>query len=156
MRRLLPFVVLIAVAAPAAASTSYEIRTTGPKVSRIGPFRPIKDASREAAIAAFGKPSTTTARTLRWTNFGLKIRFSAAGEARSFQTRSRRFKTWAGLRPGDVESRIEQFHPAAERHGRQWYLQIGPRDNSDGRFLPVLKAIVRDGRVDRLDGWIGG
>jgi hypothetical protein len=174
MRRLILCTLLVVLAAPAGAPAAFTISTSGPAVSKMGPFKPGKDARLQAAIDAFGTPTSTrvTGRhgcLVKWLNFGLRIRFAGFGGipagrtacspeiglAQSFVVRSRRFRTWTGLRPGTLEERILDLHPAAEQHGRSWWLQRGERHTGDGRLLAILKAVVRDGRVDRIDGWIG-
>ena len=173
MRRLLLPTLVLALALPASAQAAFTIATTGASVSKLGPFKPAGDARLQAAIAAFGTPTSTKPRgdyacVVEWLNFGLKIRFVSFGGlpegspacspeiglAQTFSVRSRRFRTWAGLRPGDLQARIPELHPA-ERHGRWWWLQRGTRRPGTERLLPVLKARVTDGRVDRIDGWIG-
>ena len=159
----------LALAAPAGADAAFTISTSGSAVSKIGPFRPAKDASFDAAIRAFGEATRvrragTYACVAEWLNFGLKIRFvtfgggnpcvPTIGLARTFEARSRRFRTWKGVRPGTAEARIPALHPA-EKHGRSWWLQRGERPGGDGRLLPVLQAKVAAGRVSRLTGWIG-
>ena len=153
MHRLLLPLVLLALAVPASADAAFTIRTTGPSVSKLGPVRPAKDASLQAAVDAFGAPTHSSGAVVEWVNFGLRIRF-VDGLAQRFTVRSRRFRTWTGLRPGDAESWIPELH-AAEQHGSWWWLQRGRIHKDDERLLPVLKAHVTDGRVDRIDGWIG-
>lgn len=170
MRRLILATLVLALAAPAAADAAFTISTRGAAVSKIGPFRPAKDASFDAAIAAFGEATGVRragqyACVAEWLNFGLEIRFvtfgggnpcvPTVGLAQTFEARSRRFRTWKGLKPGAAEARIPELHPA-EKHGRSWWLQRGERPGGDGRLLPVLQAKVADGRVTRLTGWIGG
>jgi hypothetical protein len=160
-RRVLLAAVLIVLAAPAGAHAAFTIETVGAKVSKIGPFKPRKDASVQAAVNAFGSPGSTTATKsgckLEWVNFGLEIRFTSCngdGQAQTFSTRSRRFRTWAGLRCGAAESEIPELHPA-EKHGHWWWLQRGRLHPKDRRLLPVLRAHVTNKRVDRIAGWIG-
>jgi hypothetical protein len=154
VRRLILPLVLLALAAPAPAQAAFTISTTGHKVSRLGPFNPRKDASLQAAVNAFGSPTRTEGAVTHWVNFGLEIRFER-GLAQRFSVRSRRFRTWEGLRCGMAEERIMELHPA-EKHGHWWWLQRGRIHPTDQRLLPVVKAHVTGGRVDRIDGWIGG
>ena len=169
-RLLLPLAAAAVLAAPATADAAFTISTQGPAVSKIGPFKPARDAHFQAAIDAFGEPSNARESgkhgcVAEWLNYGLEIRFvsfsgmspcaPSVGLAQTFEVRSRRFRTWKGLRPGTLEERIPELHPA-EKHGRSWWLQRGERPGGDGRLLPVLQAKVRGGRVTRITGWIGG
>ena len=150
MRRLLLPAVLLALALPASAQAAFTIATTGSAVSKMGPFKPGKDARLAAAIRAFGTPTRTATAgksgcRVEWVNFGLRIRFAsfsgaspcdpAVGLAQTFSVRSRRFRTWAGLRPGDSEARISELAPG--RAARPLVVAAArPHPRGDERLYP--------------------
>jgi hypothetical protein len=163
--------------APTAAATdSYTVVTRAYYVSRIGPFRPAENPRLSAAIRAFGTPSRVrldggTCR-VAWRRIRLRMTFEnfggaspgqttctpSVGRAQSFVARGSRFRTVNGLRPGADSSSIPDRHPRAEFQPEGfWALVLATYPFGDSEEpAPVLNALVSDGRVSALAGYIGG
>lgn len=87
---------------------------------------------------------------------GQTVCTAGVGMAQLFTARGRRFKTWRGLRVGDSSDAIPEYHPQAEFVENNWWLKSGtsPYGDSDEEF-GVVRAIVANGRVNALKGYIG-
>ena len=170
---LLILTVAMAVPTPVAGAAALEIKPGKLGVSGIGPFRPKQDATVAAAIRAFGEPSAKKANgstcRMRWDTPGLRILFANfggaaegkttcspdVGRAQSFSATGPDFLSWKGLRVGARRSAISKTHPNATRHRRSWWLRSAVSPFGTGAKYAVVKAVVADGRVKALAGWIG-
>ena len=167
-------------AAGAVSASAYTINVAGGRVggyvSSIGKFRPYRDPTIAAARRVFGEPTSRRLTTehscvVRWSDLGLRITFASFGlpgpgetvcsdgasNAQTFRARSRRFRTWKGLRPGQGEERLLNLHPTAEWRQGRWWLKTsislyGPPDQE---FAVVDAPVTSAGRVRALRGWIG-
>ena len=159
----------------AAAARSFTIKTSRGYVARIGSFRPSRNPLLSSALRTFGHPSSRRLRgdnvcDVEWRRLRLRITFanfggprpgettcsSSVGRAQSFVARGSRFRTWEGLRPGARSSSILERHPSAEFRQGSWWLRTAVSPFGDEEEYPVVRAVVRDGRVRALSGWIGG
>jgi hypothetical protein len=157
-----------------AAAAGYTIRTAQGSVTRIGAFRTRRDPTIGAAVRVFGRPSSRKLlsraecqvdwRRLRlriyFANFGLPPRGETTcnprvGVAQTFTARSRRFRTWNGLRVGHRSATIRDRHPWAEFRRGTWWLRSARSPFGDESEYPVVDAIVSGGRVRALRGWVG-
>ena len=158
------------------AGAGITVVTKGFSVSRIGRFKPSENPRLSSAIRAFGRPSErklkgSTCR-VRWRAIRLQVFFEnfggtrpgqttctpSVGRAQSFVARGTRFRTVRGLRVGAASSTIKERHPDAEFQSEGfWALVLAtfPFGSSD-EPAPVLNALVADGRVSALAGYIGG
>lgn len=156
-----------AVAPAAAATAPLEIVPGKESVSRIGDFRPDRNAGPARATAVFGEPSlrrgNDTACTIRWNDLGLKIVFAdlgggddacTQGKAQTFRATGS-FRTWRGLRIGARRAAVERRHPAAVRHARSYWLKTATSPFGDGGRFAVVKASLRGGAVVAFSGRIG-
>ena len=152
----------------------HTIRTSGGEVARIGAFRPRRDPTIAAAERVFGSSSsrklTSGACVVDWDRLRLRITFanfgghgpgqttctSSVGKAQSFTVRGRRFRTWNGLRVRHRSDSILGRHPTAEFRDQSWWLRtaVSPFGPDETEY-PVVNAVVRNGRVVALGGWIG-
>ena len=80
---------------------------------------------------------------------------SSVGQAQSFTVRGRRFRTWEGLRVGHRSDSILDRHHSAEFRGGTWWLRTAISPFGDESEYAVVEALVADGRVRILRGWIG-
>ena len=160
--------------ATAAGATSYTIRTSRGYVARIGTFRPSRNPLLSSAIRAFGQPSSRrpggNVCVVDWRRIRLRITFAnfggalpplttcspSVGRAQSFVARGARFRTWEGLRPGARSRTVLDRHSSAEFRRGSWWLRTATSPFGDGDEYAVVSAIVGDGRVRALAGWIGG
>ena len=170
-RRLPLLVVLAGLALPAAdASAVFTIRTQEGAVTRVGPLRS-SNATVMRATEVFGMPSATRpvgdgseACRLEWDDLRLRATFAnfgacgacEAGRLQAATIRSRRFRTWRGLRVGDRSSSIARRHPRARFRGRTWWIAsiVSPYGEEATR-IPTVEAIVSGGRVRVLRLWVG-
>lgn len=148
----------------------------GGYVSRIGDFRPTRDASLAAAKRVFGEPSSRKLTSnnscdVDWTSPKLHMTFSnfglppagqtvcgdRGGFAQTFKARGRRFRTWKGLRVGQREWRINDLHPSAEYRRGSWWLKtsISVYGPGDQEFAVADATVDRYDRVYAIRGWIG-
>jgi hypothetical protein len=159
--------------AAASAAPTLTIRASQDVVTRIGTFRTQDDATPAAAVRAFGPPSSRRHAgegcRVEWRALRLRIYFanfgivapvvpacsSTGGLAQSFTVRSRRFRTWRGLRPGDRSSTIRSRHPSARFRRGSWWLRTATSRTGVRSDYPVVEALVSGGRVRVLRGWIG-
>ena len=161
--------------AAAAGATSYTIRTSRGYVARIGSFRPSRNPLLSSAIRAFGRPSSRRASgtdvcVVDWSRIRLRVTFAnfglappgrttcspSVGRAQSFVARGSRFRTWEGLRPGARSSTILDRHRSAVFRRGSWWLRTATSRFGDGDEYAVVSAVVGDGRVRAIAGWIGG
>jgi hypothetical protein len=179
MRRAAAVVVLVAgvlagapATAQAGAATPLPVVVEDTSVTRIGSFRPSRNAKLSAAIRAFGRPTSRRGRsgacTVRWRSLGLKIVFAnfgspgrstcspSVGLAQSFVASGPRFATESGLRPGQPSSQIRVLYPDTEFERGAWTLVSAVLPYGDGSESPILRAFARRGAVASLAGWIGG
>jgi hypothetical protein len=164
----------VALAGPAQAARTYTIRTRDGSVSRIGTFRPARNATLAAAQRAFGQPASKRLGrfgtcTVRWHRPLLTIFFEnfggrqpgqstcdpSVGRAQSFIAQGRRFETWRGLRVGDSRDTLLDRHPSAEHRKGGWWLRTAVSPFGDQREYAVLMARMSLGRVEEFHGWIG-
>ena len=160
--------------APQGEGRDLVIRVSGGAVSRIGSFRIGREPTLARARRAFGAPSTTRelgndACQVDWRRLRLRVLFAnfglppagqticgpRGGSAQTFTARGRRVRTWRGLRVGDRSSTIPDRHPSAEFRQGTWWLRTATSPYGDESEYPVMRAVVRDGRVRALAGWIG-
>lgn len=156
----------------ARAAESYTIRTNNGLVARIGAFAPFsKDGSLGAAMRVFGTPSlkqTSWGCVANWKRLRLTINLvnygvaaaenkcrPSVGLAQSFTVKSSRFRTWEGLRPGAASSTIPERHREAVFREGAWWLRTAISPFGEGEEYAVVSAVVRNGRVTALKGWIG-
>jgi hypothetical protein len=156
------------------AAASYTIRTSGGYVARIGAFRIRRDPTIRAAARVFGPPSSrilTGSGTCQvdWRRLRLRIYFenfggtapgettcsASVGRAQSFTAGGRRFRSWEGLRVGHRSATILERHHSAEFRRGSWWLRTAISPFGDESEYAVVSAIVSDGRVRVLRGWIG-
>jgi hypothetical protein len=161
------------VALPSSAQAAYTIRVSHGVVTRIGNFKPYQSGTILAAEREFGFPTSLRANSdschVYWRRLGLRIVFANFGGtlpgqtncsatvsfAQSFTARSRKFRTWKGLRPGAATNTIPVRHPAARFRQGSWWLRTATSVIGTGQPYPVLRATVGHGRVRALAGWIG-
>lgn len=81
----------------------------------------------------------------------------SVGRAQSFVASGSGFRSSRGLRVGQPSSSIRLKHPQADLRDGAWALVLArfPFGDSD-ELSPVVSALVRDGRVSALAGYIGG
>jgi hypothetical protein len=176
----------VALTTQAAQARSYTIRAGEHVVTRLGPFktrftRHYAPTIRKA-IRAFGRPSRSF-RTrydgcvVKWKRLGLRVEFynlgyhphgichPDSGLAQSFIIkRSKKWRTWKGLRIGMPEKRVWDLHPLAEwvddRDGQpaSYWLRSAYSPFGDGGDYAVVSARLWHrtyGRVVSFEGWIG-
>jgi hypothetical protein len=168
-------VTLAPAASAPAQSSSFTIRTSDGAVARIGAFRPRRSATLASAIRVFGRPSSVRLVAKRgscnvtWRRLRLKIVFAnlggvlagqtvctpSVGVIDSFTARSSHFRTSAGLRVGSPSSRIPSLYPEAEFRSGSWWLVTAVSPFGDQSEYPVVRAIVSNGRVRALAGFVG-
>jgi hypothetical protein len=160
--------------ASAGGAAPLTIETRDYFVSKIGSFRPTRNATVSAATRAFGRPSrrqrtdrTTCRRT--WGRLGLRIDFvtfggvrpgqtacsRGAGQAQSFVARGPRFRTAKGLRVGQASSQIQALYPDAQFRDGSWALVLARFPFGGDELGPVLSAVTSGGQVGALAGYIG-
>lgn len=183
-----PIVLLLGVSTPAVADADTTGRVTpakaygihasgglGGSVTRIGAFRPRRDATIRRAQRVFGPPSSKKLVSddlcvVDWRRLKLRIYFAnfgwsgprqttcspTVGKAQSFTARSSRFKTWRGLRIGAPSSTIPNLHPNAGFVDGAWWLKfaISPFGPDESEYASVY-ATVSKGRVTAIKGWVG-
>ena len=169
--------VALCAAAPASAvAESFVVNARGSAtglgtVLRIGDFRPSRDASLSAAIAAYGQPSSIAGGgrescTVRWRPLGVRIVFvelgggdacdPAHGKAQVAVLRdTRRWRTVKGLRLRDSLDKLKRLYPRAPRTGRAYRLVSGRSVFGAGGRYAVLSARVADERVTSYRLFIG-
>jgi hypothetical protein len=163
----------MAPAATAAAQSSFTIRTSDGAVAQIGAFHPRRSATFASAMRVFGRPSSIKLRrgscVVDWRRVRLRIVFAnlgavppgqtlctpSVGVIDSFTARGSRFRTSAGLRVGSPSSRIPALHPDAEFRSGSWWLVTAVSPFGDQSEYPVVRAIVDNGRVRALAGFVG-
>jgi hypothetical protein len=173
MRALLGLTVALLLPVATAGATTSTIRASKDAVTRIGAFEAGEDATVGAAVRAFGAPSSRKPEgegcQVDWRRLKLRIYFAnfgafepglttcspSVGLAQSFTVRSRRFRTWKGLRPGDRSRTIRARHPGARFHRGSWWLRTAQSRSGSESDSPVVEALVSGGRVRVLRGWIG-
>jgi hypothetical protein len=157
-----------------AASDSFTIRASDGYVTAIGAFKIRRDATIAAAQRVFGTPSSTkltrgSSCKVEWRSVQLRIWFDnygghgpgqttcspSVGMAQSFTAQGRRFRTWRGLRVRARSDTIPDRHPSAEFRQGSWWLRTAVSPFGDQGEYPVVRAIVSNGRVSALAGWIG-
>ncbi|HWT22981.1 MAG TPA: hypothetical protein VN213_05690 [Solirubrobacteraceae bacterium] len=169
------------VAAPAhslpsrSQAKTYTIRAGAQIVRQIGSFDTRRDPTIAAATRTFGAPSSRSLRAaywcrVTWRRLELTIDFmnfgghgpgettctDTVGKAQSFVVKSRRFRTWKGLRVGVGADRIQELHPPAEFRQGRWWLRTAVSPFGDQSEYAVISADVGGRRrVKELDGWIG-
>ena len=181
MARPLPLVAgllaLLFAAETASAARTYTVRVSFQGyITHFGPLRPETQngATLARASAVFGDPTSVApvgnganACRVRWSGLRLRTLFANFGSATAcserffrLQTatvRSRRFRTWRGLRVGDASSSIRRKHPGAVFRGNRWIIVSGvPRVGEPDQAIPTIEAIVSGGRVRVLRFWVGG
>ena len=157
-----------------AAASTFTIRTSGGYVARIGTFRPSRNPLMASAIRAFGRPSSRRLDRgtciASWRRLRLRISFAnfggappgattctaSVGRAQSFVARGSRFRTWNGLRPGHRSETVLDRHAEAELRSGSWWLRTAVSPIGDEQEYPVVRALVTNGRLRALAGWIGG
>lgn len=167
-RALLAVLCLLAVfVAPASAAPGdLVIANSGYGVTVLGPMRPRVNAERTTAIRVFG-PDYFALGGCRfvWPAIGLTIQAEsfAAGDPCAFvQTvtisgpHAQRWRTTRGLRVGASFTTLRHLYPSTSRHGLVWWLTSTRSPFGDGATVPVISAIVRNGRVTALRGVVGG
>ena len=169
-------IVLALAGAPAAeAQTDFTIRAKGSatglgRVTAIGAFKPERDPTLGAAVAALGPPSSTRAEgqvscRLGWRSIGLRIAFvnlgggsacdPALGRAQSASAFGRVWRTSRGLKVRSTTRKLRRLYPNALRRGRYFRLVQGKSIFGDGRRYSVLAARTRKGRVGSFKLFIG-
>ena len=170
--------------APQAHAASFTIDTGSFQVTRLGPLKTTSNRTYaptiRRAIRVFGQPSNSFPNggcVVKWKRLGLRIQFSnfggdprgvchpRVGRAQSFTIeRSRKWRTWKGLRIGMPEDRISELHPYADWfdgnrfYDQGYWLRWNHSRFGDGGEYPVLGAHLRNGdsgRVKSFSGWIG-
>ena len=175
---------VLALSAPAGQARSFTIETGKFGVRQLGPLdtrsTPDRSPTVGAARRAFGRPSNLFASSDsscvgKWRRLGLRILFASfdspttpicrRGIAQSFTIqRSRKWRTWKGLRIGMSGAELKVRHPRADwvddnpNYPDGWWLRssVSPISAEPVR-TPVLAATVRGdaGRVQAFFGWIG-
>jgi len=166
----------LAVAPAAVAQTGdYTIRAKGSatgfgKVTAIGAFKPERDPTLGAAIAAFGQPSSIRENGREscpagWRSIGLRITFvnlgggsacvTSLGRAQSASAFGRVWRTSRGLRIRSSTRKLRRLYPRAPRRGRTYRLVGAKSLFGDGRRYSVLAAKTRAGRVGSFKLFIG-
>lgn len=154
-------------------------------VTKLGPLK-TKSSRTYAptigkAVNAFGSPSNSfrtsdSSCVVKWRRLGLRIVFANFGDTRdtclrdvgraqSFTIeRSRKWRTWHGLRNRMREDRVLELHPGAtwfdgdRFRDEGFWLRSAVSPFGDGSEYPVLSAHLRQGdhgRVSSFAGWIG-
>jgi hypothetical protein len=170
--------------APDAHAASLTIRTGSFEVTRLGPLKTTSSRTYaptiRRAVRAFGQPSNSFPNggcVVKWKRLGLRIQFSnfggdprgvchpAVGRAQSFTIeRSRKWRTWKGLRIGMLEARVAERHPRADWfdgnrfYDQGYWLRWNQSRFGGGGEYPVLAAHLKNGtsgRVTSFSGWIG-
>jgi hypothetical protein len=160
---------------PVAAAEPFMLEATGSKtglgeVRAIGDFRPERDPTLGAATGVFGPPTKivrTSDASCRVLYGGLGLRFTfvnlgGGGPCDPELTKSQvarafdpRWRTGRGLGIGDRLRRLRRLYPGANRHGRSWWIVKGMRVFGSGGPYPVLRATMKDGRVNSFALSIG-
>ena len=163
--------------APSAASAAlHTITISRGTVTRIGAYRPLRDPTIAAAERVFGPSSSRQVGRhgdcrVDWRRLRLRITFEklggpdpgettcagTVGQAQWVTVRGRAFRTWKGLRVGHRSATIPERHPTAGFVNHSWWLKTARRHSGGGFYddYPVVEAIVSDGRVTMITGWIG-
>jgi hypothetical protein len=160
----------LAMASPAAVPNDLTIVT----LQRIGSYRYWPPASYQAAVTAFGRPSSkgtdvpdSNLCTVRWLPLGLDMGFAsvpgactAANLKRSVwfgaTIHTRRWRTALGLRVGDSLTRLSRLYPTARLSKRLSVPPFDPtwslvrRPDPDVGFRDHLTATVWAGRVTSI------
>jgi len=171
MRRCVLLGLVLSLAAPAVAQArpfTIEVRGNSDgfgRVLAVGDFRPERDPTLAAAIAAYGDPATTRSVggdagcRVAWPDLGVRILFVNLGggsacdpplgkaqEARIHTVRS--WRTARGLHVGERRRKLRRLYPRARRHRRSYWLTTGVNLYGVGqRPYPVLSARLRGGRI---------
>lgn len=171
--------------APQAHAAPFTIKPGELSVTKLGPLK-TKSSRRYAptigkAVNAFGRPSnsfrtSSSSCVVKWRRLGLRIVFANFGDTRdtclrdvgraqSFTIeRSRKWRSWRGLRIGMPDDRVVRLHPAAKWFdGNRFYdegywLRSAVSPFGTGAEYPVVAAHLRHGdrgRVKSFAGWIG-
>jgi hypothetical protein len=160
--------------APRAANAALQtIRISRVAVTRIGAYRPWRDPTIAGAERVFGPSSHREVGRyggcrVDWRRLGLRIVFEklggpdpgestcvgTVGKAQLVRVRGRGFRTWKGLRVGHRSATITERHPNAQFDDDSWWLATAERGPEDDEY-GVLRALVSDGRVTMISGWIG-
>jgi hypothetical protein len=168
--------------AHSAHAARYTIETSRYIVRQLGPFDTHHSRSYaptvERAIDALGTPSNLFrpngySCVVKWRRLGLRIEFHnyyspgddcEFGLAQRFTIeKSRKWRTWKGLRIGMTEAQLLDRHPRAEWVPKDsfpsaWWLRDAYSPIGDGGDYPVLYARLKhgdEGRVASFYGWIG-
>jgi hypothetical protein len=175
--------------APYAEARSYTIETGKFGVTKLGPLNTRSSRTYtptiRRAIRAFGQPSSSFKITagegcaVKWKPLGLRMEFynfgvassegsdcePDIGRAQSFTIkRSRKWRTWKGLRIGMDETRVSALHPSAfwvfddRFYDDGYWLRSNYSPFGDGGEYPILAAYMTNGdsrRVKSFGGWIG-
>jgi hypothetical protein len=175
--------------APQAQAKSYTIQPGEFAVKKLGPLKTKSSRTYvptiRRAIEAFGQPSRRfriapgDGCAVKWRRLGLRIEFynfgvaasdgsdcePDIGRAQSFTIkRSKKWRTWNGLRIGAAEDRVWDLHPYAgwveddEFFDQGYWLRSNYSPIGDGGDYPILAAYLRHGgygRVTSFSGWIG-
>lgn len=170
------FCALVLLAVNATAATAATIRWKDGEVTQIGDLGLSRTPTIQRVSAAFGAPASRRLESrelcvVDWTApLGLRGNFVNLGARRPGQTtcsptvgklqsaevRGRALQTQNGLRVGDTLARLRRLHPAARRHGSQWWLATAPNPfGRPGARMSIVRANVKDGRVSALVLWIG-
>ena len=169
-------VALLAAADTASAARTYTVRVNFQGyITQFGPLRPTTDqgATLQRAFGAFGDATTVDpvgngaeACNARWAKLRLRAIFANFGQARACDpkyfrlqrasVRSRRFRTWRGLRVGDSSSTIRDKHPGADFRNNRWIIVSAVSRVGTRQEIPTIEAIVSGGRVRVLRFFVGG
>jgi len=151
--------------APAVASAADRvIRSRASLVTSVGPLKPT-DTGVTRLTTLFGRATAVVPR-----GNGCVVRFSRAhitvtlanfgggdacdaGRAQSARVDGREWRTQRGLRVGDRVSRIKRLYSRARFRRGRWELQAAPLF---GLSVVTLDASVADGRVRRIQAYLGG
>jgi hypothetical protein len=167
-----------------AHAKTHIIRANATQVTGIGDLdtrhtRSYAPTIREAR-RAFGRPSNTFKASrfggcvVKWDRLGLRILFTSFGSppathcdrdvglAQNFSVyKGRKIETWRGLHIGVLDENVEMLHPSAEfvvddpSYPDGWWLRTAVSQIGEPHEYPVVEALVRDGAVSSLTGWIG-
>ena len=141
---------------------------------RVGAYRPYRDPTIAGAERVFGPSSSRELGRhgdcrVDWRRLRLRIIFEklggpdpgettcagTVGQAQWVTVRGRGFRTWKGLRVGHRSATIPERHPSAHFANHSWVLKSARSGDAEDFSYAVVKAIVSDGRVTMITGWIG-
>lgn len=155
-------------AAPSAhaATGDFVVANRGFGVTILGPMRPRTDATKQAAIRAFGSAYRVTARCrYTWPAIGLSIQMTSfgGGDPCAYAQlltisgpASRGWRTVRGLRVGASVATLRRLYPQARQRGALWTLTAARSPYADNQVVAVIWAVTVRGRVTAIRGWIGG